>query len=105
MAVVKTGVSFRDANPGDPSDFFSGGPCWTFGGNHFLALVLHQRAQAPRPVVPVTRRESDTSLYVGHNCQVCGKRVLVSATGQGFWAVEPKTRTLKAWHLECKCPS
>jgi hypothetical protein len=53
-------------------------------------------------VAEVNRRESDTALYVGHLCQVCGKRVLVSANGQGFWAVDPKTWAVLAWHLECR---
>jgi hypothetical protein len=47
-------------------------------------------------------RDSDTAMFVGLSCQVCGKRVLLSATGQGFWAVDPKTKAVLAWHLECR---
>jgi hypothetical protein len=55
----------------------------------------------------VNRRESDTAIYVGHNCQVCGKRVNLGVgakvdPGQvGYWAVDPKTKQVLGWHMDC----
>jgi hypothetical protein len=45
--------------------------------------------------------KSDTDIFVGHACQVCGKRVNVSSQS-GFWQVDPKTKEVQAWHLRCK---
>jgi hypothetical protein len=46
-------------------------------------------------------RKSDTDIFVGHACQVCGKRVNVS-DGTGYWQVNPKTRKVQARHAACK---
>lgn len=51
------------------------------------------------------KRETDTSIYVGHLCQACGKRVLMSGEGStsAFWRTDPKTGEVKAWHLKAPC--
>lgn len=50
---------------------------------------------------PVVKRPSDTDIFVGLNCQECGKRVLVSDQGQtgGLWRTT--SEGVKAWHLKC----
>lgn len=52
-----------------------------------------------------TKRQTDTSLFVGLACKGCGERVLVNEEkkagkgGDGFWRVRPDG-TVQAWHLK-----
>jgi len=45
-------------------------------------------------------RKSDTGIFVGHECGICGKRVNVSSQS-GYWRVDPKTNKVEAWHMAC----
>ena len=46
-------------------------------------------------------RTSDTDIYVGHDCEVCGERVPLSHNS-GYWSVDPKTGKVTAWHMRCR---
>lgn len=45
-------------------------------------------------------RTSDTDIFVGHNCGVCGERVHVSK-GTGLWVCVCDGNEVYAWHATC----
>lgn len=47
------------------------------------------------------KRDTDNAPYLGHACQECGKRVLVSNEGPtgGLWRTT--SEGVKAWHVSC----
>ena len=47
---------------------------------------------------------SDTAEYVGHNCQICGRKVFISK-GHGLWRrVGPLFGRVEAYHMRCLFP-
>lgn len=63
-------------------------------------LTPRQGVRAIQPQQSKTKRVTDTSPFVGHDCRICGKRVHVSK-GNGYWRVNPKTRQVTAYHTKC----
>jgi len=47
------------------------------------------------------KRDSDTAPYVGHACQECGKRVLVSNEGPTGAIWRTTSEGVKGWHMDC----
>jgi len=47
------------------------------------------------------KRETDTSIYVGHMCEICHKPVTVSK-GDGYW--RNRGGVVRAWHTTCIFP-